>query len=83
MAHSGMSEVVMADVLDAQAPDSIAQLEAVGWSILAFSAISGWNERPSAATSGIRLIRNDLRRIQNHPPFRPPERAVGATIAEL
>jgi hypothetical protein len=38
----------------------------------AFPAILGWIERPSGATCGIRLIRTHLRRIQNHPPFRPP-----------
>jgi len=43
----------------------------------AFPAISGWIERPSGATCGIRLIRTHLRRIQNHPPFRPPGRIAG------
>jgi hypothetical protein len=37
-----------------------------------FRSISGWIARPSAAICGIRLIWTGLRRIQSHPPFRPP-----------
>lgn len=61
MAHSGMSEAVMADVLDGQAPDSIAQLAAVGWSIRRIFRHLG-------------LERETIRRYLRHPPDpeRPP-----------
>jgi hypothetical protein len=55
MAHSGISDAVMANVLNVQAQDSIIQLAAAGWPIRRISRHLG-------------LDRKTIRRYLRHPP---------------